>query len=241
MNVVAPALEVALQGSRKRFLDRQATYTVTVANPGTAAAQEVELVAYLPPGLEFVEANNQGQFDRRTRAVHWSLEELPAREQGSVSLTVLPIEAGAQPVKISGTAQRGLAVEKPESIVVEGVSALLFQVADVADPVELGGETTYEIRVVNQGSKSAANVQVLAVLPAEMKVVGCHGPTRFEVVGSQVRFQPLPSLAPKADTTYRIRAQCQAAGDLRVRVQLTSDEIRAPITKEESTRVFADE
>jgi hypothetical protein len=35
--------------------------------------------------------------------------------------------------------------------------------------------------------------------------------------------------------------QCTSPGDMRVRVQLTSDEIRTPITKEESTRVFADE
>ena len=31
------------------------------------------------------------------------------------------------------------------------------------------------------------------------------------------------------------------AGDQRFRVQLTTDEIRTPITKEESTRVYADE
>ncbi|HEX4132796.1 MAG TPA: hypothetical protein VHZ24_22370 [Pirellulales bacterium] len=241
VTVIAPALEVALQGSRKRFLDRQATYTVTVANPGTAAAQEVELVAYLPPGLEFVEANNQGQFDRTSRAVHWSLDELPAKEQGAVSLTVMPVESGAQPLRISGTAQRGLSVERPESIVVEGMAALNFQVTDLADPVEVGGETTYEIRVTNQGSKAAADVRVVAVLPAEMRITSAEGPAPYELLGSQVRFQELPTLAPKAETIFRIRAHCQAAGDMRARVQLTSAEIRTPITKEESTRVFADE
>ena len=50
-----------------------------------------------------------------------------------------------------------------------------------------------------------------------------------------------PRLAPKASTIYRLRVQCQAPGDMRVRVQLTTDDIRSPITKEESTRVYSDQ
>ncbi|HEY5311516.1 MAG TPA: hypothetical protein VIK18_03320, partial [Pirellulales bacterium] len=52
--VIAPALDVKLEGPRRRFLDRQAVYTVWVSNPGTASAQGVELAATLPPGLKFV-------------------------------------------------------------------------------------------------------------------------------------------------------------------------------------------
>jgi uncharacterized repeat protein (TIGR01451 family) len=241
VTVVAPALEVSLEGSRKRFLDRQATYTLNVANPGTAPAQEVELVAYLPPGLEFVGANNQGQFDRQNRTVHWLLDELPANDKGTVSLTVMPVEAGAQNLKISSKAQRGLSVERPEAITVEGVAALMFQVTDLADPIEHGGETTYEVRVVNQGSKAAGNIQIAAMLPPEMRLISADGPTRFDVSGAQVRFQELARLNPKAEAVYRLKLQCTQPGDMRVRVQLTSDEIRTPITKEESTRVFGDE
>jgi uncharacterized repeat protein (TIGR01451 family) len=240
-NVVAPALEVALEGPRRRFLDRPATYTVSISNPGTAAAQEVELVTYLPRGLDFVEANNAGQYNPQTHSVHWLLEELPARERGAVTVTTMPIEAGEQPLKIASTARRGLTAEKQEPILIEGLAAILFQVADVADPIEVGGETVYEVRIVNQGSKAASNVQVLALLPPELKIIGAEGPTRHEVVGQQVRFQELPQLAPKADTTYRIRAQGLAPGDMRVRVQVMTDENRTPITKEEATRVFADQ
>ncbi|MEX0711163.1 MAG: hypothetical protein WD278_02360 [Pirellulales bacterium] len=126
-------------------------------------------------------------------------------------------------------------------ILIEGVAAILFQVVDVAVPMEVGGETTYEIRVVNQGSKAANNVEIVALLPAEMKPVGAEGPTRHELDGQQVRFAPLERLAPKADTTYRLRVQGLEPGDMRVRVQLLTDEIRTPVTKEESTRFYADE
>jgi hypothetical protein len=50
----------------------------------------------------------------------------------------------------------------------------------------------------------------------------------------------LARLAPKADITYKVVGQCLAPGDLRVMVQLKTDEMDRPITKEESTRVYKD-
>ncbi len=94
LEVVAPSLVVKMDGPTRRYLDRQATYTVTMSNPGTATAKEVSLVTYLPAGLKFVEANNAGQYDPRTRSVQWLLEELPANETGSVTLTAVPVEVG---------------------------------------------------------------------------------------------------------------------------------------------------
>ncbi|MHB8736685.1 MAG: COG1361 family protein [Terriglobales bacterium] len=240
-DVVAPQLKVAMQGPKRRYLERQATYTVSISNPGTAAAKEVELVTHLPKGMKFVEANNSGEYDPQTNTVRWLLDELPPNEIGEVLLTTLPIEAGEQTVRVEGSAQSGLKDEQQEVISVEGVAAILFQVVDLADPVEVGGETTYEVHVVNQGSKTATNVQLLATLPPELKPTGAEGPTRHEISGQQVQFQPLAKLAPKAETTYRIHVEGLAPGDLRVEVQLLTDEMSKPVTKEESTRVYADE
>ncbi|MHC4405908.1 MAG: hypothetical protein ACYTG0_40205, partial [Planctomycetota bacterium] len=106
---------------------------------------------------------------------------------------------------------------------------------------ELGGETTYEIRVVNQGSKAATNVELVATLPPEMRAVGAEGPARYQVDANRVVFEALPRLAPKADTTYRVRVQGLRSGDLRLRVQLLTDEMSTPVTKEESTRVYSDD
>lgn len=239
--IVAPQLEVSMQGPKRRFLERQATYTVIVSNPGTAPAKEVQLVTHLPKGLKFVAANNAGEFDPATNTVHWVLEELPAKEAGQVTLTTLPIEAGEQLLKVESVAERGLAAEQEEVVSVEGVAAILFQLADVADPIEVGGETTYEIRVVNQGSKAATNIELLATFPPQLKPRSAHGPTRDSVQGQEVRFQPLGRLPPKGETTYQIRAQGLGPGDLRVQVQLLTDEMQTPVTKEESTRVYADE
>jgi uncharacterized repeat protein (TIGR01451 family) len=241
IEVLAPQLQLGVEGPKRRFLEREATYAVSVSNPGTAPAKQVELIAQLPTGLKFVRANNSGHYEEATRSVRWRLEELPIKETGTVELVTLPVEIGEQMVRLRGTAEKGLAAEKEHPVVIEGISAVMFEVAGKPNPIEVNGETTYEIHVVNQGSKAATNIQVSAVLPAEMRPVAAEGPTHQTTTGNQITFEPLPRLAAKADTTYRVRVQGLKPGDQRVRVQLVTDEIRVPITKEESTQVYSDQ
>ena len=214
---------------------------MVLSNPGTAPARQVDLIAYLPPGWRFLGANNAGAYDESQRAVHWRLEELPVAETGVVELAAMPIEPGQQSLRVRATAERGATAEVEQPVVVEGIAAIHFQAADVVDPVEVGGETTYEIRVVNQGSKASNNVRVAVVFPPEIKPVAAEGPAPHAVEPGRVLFDALPRLAPKADTTYRVRAEGVRPGDARVQVQLLTDEMQSPVSKEESTRVYADE
>src|SRR5262249_23443900 len=140
--VIAPALQVSLEGPEKRYLERPATYQVSIQNPGTAPAHDVELVTKLPRGMKFVKANNMGQYDAATHAVYWRLGELPEGKTGTVELVALPIEAGQQTLEVQGKAQQGLSDQTKRDVVVEGIAALMFEVRDTEDPIEVDGETT---------------------------------------------------------------------------------------------------
>ncbi len=240
IEVIAPALGVGFTGPGMRYLDRQAKYSVSVTNPGTAPAKDVELITHLPQGMQFVEASDSGHYDAPSNSVIWSLAELPPGQTGNVSLTTLAKEAGEQKFRTEGHASGGLSDTNEQVTSVEGVAAVLFTVADVEDPVEVGSQATYEIHVVNQGSKAATRIQVGALLPPELKPVSADGPAKFTVDGQRVVFEPLARLAPKADITYKVVGQCLAPGDLRVKVQLQTDDMAQPVTKEESTRVYKD-
>ncbi|MCH2600574.1 MAG: hypothetical protein MKZ94_14270, partial [Pirellulales bacterium] len=74
IDVIAPGVQVGLRGPRVRYLDREATYAVDVANPGTASARNVNLVAFLSKGLKFVSTDHFGENDARAHAVYWMLE-----------------------------------------------------------------------------------------------------------------------------------------------------------------------
>ena len=239
--VIAPALTVGLEGPERRYLERPATYEVSVENPGTAAAHDVQIVTKLPKGMRFVRANNMGEYDAATHAVYWSLAELPKGERGKVELVAMPTETGPQILQVEGHAQQGLADHKQREIVVEGLAAIMFEVRDLEDPIEVGGETGYEIRIVNQGTKAAGNVQISVDLPPGLKVISAEGESAHKIQDGRLVFEPIQQLAPKADTVFRIRAQGLQPGDQRITVQVNTDDLEQPIRREESTRVFGDQ
>lgn len=239
--VIAPGLTVGLQGPERRYLERPATYEVSVQNPGTATAHDVQIVTKLPKGMRFVKANNMGEYDANTHAVYWSLAELPKGEKGTVELTAMPIETGPQTLQVESHAQQGLADKTQREVIVEGLAAIKFEVRSLQDPVEVNGEAGYEIRVVNQGTKAAGNVQVTAELPPGFKLTSAEGETQHKADGNRLVFEPLQQLAPKADTVYRIRAQAMQAGDQRLVVEVKTDDLEQPIRREENTRVFGDQ
>ena len=205
--VTAPQLEISLQGPRLRYLDRQATYAVRLANPGTASARNVELVTFLPKGMKYVTSDNHGQYDSQSHAVYWSLEELPADKQGQVHVCVLPIEPGTQKLKADGRADLGLRTTGEHEVVVEGLAELSFAVTDSADPIEVGSETGYEIRVANRGSKPDSDVLLVVECPAGITPLRGEGPVEATVEGQRVVFGTLARLAPGEEAVYRVSAR----------------------------------
>ncbi|QDU25490.1 Large cysteine-rich periplasmic protein OmcB precursor [Anatilimnocola aggregata] len=240
IEVIAPQLQVGVVGPKKRFLERPATYTVSVSNPGTAAARDVELVAYLPRGMKFVETDSQGTYDPQQHAVFWSLQELPATKAGNVKLTAMPQEVGDQKLRIEGRADLGLNTAFEQVVSVDAAAELIHTIADLSDPIEVGSDTTYEVKVTNIGTKSATNIRISAMLPPELKALSGEGPTRAANDGSRVIFEPLARLNPQEEAVFRIQANAQKAGDFIIRVQISSNEWPNPVTREESTRVYLD-
>ena len=240
IEVVAPQLQIAVNGPSRRYLDRPATYTVELANPGTASATNVELVTYLPKGMKYVTSDNQGQYDSQSHAVYWSLTELPAKKKGGVSVTTLPIEPGEQKLRVDSKADLGLGQTYEHAVAVEGRAELVFTIADLADPIEVGAECSYEIRIQNRGSRSDSNVRLAAEIPPGMKFIDGDGPTGVSSQGQIAVFEPLSEIRPDEEVAYRIRVEGSTNGDHVLRVQVQSDELRVPVTKEEITRVYSD-
>jgi uncharacterized repeat protein (TIGR01451 family) len=240
MRIVAPALQVSLSGAAIRYLDRQTTYSVDVVNPGTASARNVELVAYLPKGLKFISTDHHGEYDNTEHAVYWKLEELPPQIGDSVKLTAIAIEPGEQKVRLEGTADLGVRAQFEHVVRVESVPELEFSVKDTADPIELGSDTTYEIKVVNRGTRAATGVQIAVSFPQALKPIQGGGPSDVRIEGQIALFAPLQRLAPGAEAVFRVKAKAIAQGDNVIRVQISSDDKTTPVTKEESTRVYSD-
>ena len=121
----------------------------------------------------------------------------------------------------------------------EGIPALLLEVVDGPDPVELGTNTVYTITVTNQGSKEGSDIVVTTILPSQMSYVSSGGPTSGRVTGSTITFGALPSLAPGASATWLVTARADSEGSVRTRFTLDSDYLAGNLVEEtESTNLY---
>ncbi len=121
---------------------------------------------------------------------------------------------------------------------VEGIAAVLLEVIDKDDPIEVGQNETYEIVVTNQGSADATNVVINCYLPTQQEFVAAHGPTEATNTGPQVSFAPAASLPPGGKLVYRVTVKGKGTGDVRFRTTMTSDQTTSPVEETESTHIY---
>ncbi|WP_442506885.1 hypothetical protein SH528x_005759 [Novipirellula sp. SH528] len=239
VEVVAPEIQVALAGPARRFLERPATYQLEIVNNGTADATHVEIKAQLDRGFTFVSTDFEGQYDPSQHVVSWYLESLPKGGRGQVPLTLLPVEEGNRKIVLDARADLGVIARSESSVTVESLAEMTFQITDSADPIEVGGESIYEIRVKNSGSRDDSNVRVQLQLPPGIERIASDGDAQEDGRGGMF-FAPKPLLAANSELVYRIRVRGVAEGTHIVKAIVTSDQSAVPVTKEESTMVYSD-
>jgi uncharacterized repeat protein (TIGR01451 family) len=243
IDVLVPKVELTVSGPGMRYLDRHATVTFKVTNPGTATANHVNLVDQVPQGFTFVSATSEGRHDFVTRTVAWFLDDIGPGQSREVTMELAAANTGDHKNKAVVTAARGLKAESEIATRVEGLPALLMELVDLDDPVEVGAETSYEIRVTNTGTKTETNLQLTCTVPDKMDFRGAKAPQgiNFKQDGKEIVFDAIPKLAPRADVIYRVNVRGTAPGDLRFRARIKADGLVDPVLKEESTKVYGDD
>jgi hypothetical protein len=126
-----------------------------------------------------------------------------------------------------------------------------LEVVESVDPVRTGAETVYIVRVTNPDTASDTNLVLVCELPDGMTCAGATGPTDYrERIGydssragparmmSTVTFKPVRELGLGAEAVFRVRATAgRETGTVTFKALVTSDRIKTPITKVESTVV----
>jgi len=254
VNLVEPQLTAKQTGPTKCLVKAEPTYQIELTNPGTATTDPLTVWTVIPEGFEFLQASDGGAFSTTNKAVMWKLSGLNAGANKTISVklrAVAPTDGVVRTIAQSGVPEqqgsgvtqvvaRGRVLEaKGETVVkAEGVPALRFEVIDVDDPVEVGKEAVYEIKVTNQGTGACTNVSLVAELGEGTSFAGTSGPTNGRASGNSILFDSIPQLPVKGDVTFKVRVKGTQAGDSRFRVKLTCDQIKTPVSKEENTRFY---
>ena len=235
--VRVPVLVLTKTGPKTRFAGRPLQYTLTVANKGDADAKNTVLTDTLPTGAQLTAASNGGQ--AAGGKVTWNLGTLKPGDTKTVTLSLRPTVQGQIRNTATATAYCAQAAGEATTMI-KGIPAILLECIDLADPIEVGAQETYEIVVTNQGSAVGTNITIECTVPAEQAYVSSTGATKGTAAGAVVKFAPLGSLAPKAKAVWRVVTKGVKAGDSRFKVSLTSDQMTSPATETESTHVYSD-
>jgi uncharacterized repeat protein (TIGR01451 family) len=121
---------------------------------------------------------------------------------------------------------------------VSGIPAILLEVVDLSDPIEVGREVVYEITVTNQGSAPGTNIRVLCEMEAAQQFVSGTGVTAVTGQGQKASMAPVSSLAPQAKAVWRVNVRALQASDVRFKVTMSSDQIERPVEETESTNQY---
>jgi uncharacterized repeat protein (TIGR01451 family) len=234
--VSAPSLRVNVEAPSKVITGRSVTYDITVSNVGSGSAANTVIQSPLPAGSSFVSASNGGTLAANGLIV-WPAINLTPNSSTKLKATVRP---GAETIRAEAMAKAECA--QPASAnaqtMVEGVSAILLEVVDLEDPVEVGQNVTYVITVTNQGSAPDTNIAITCNLESTQQFVSATGVTNATSTGSTISFSPLASLAPKATATWKVVVKATSASDTRFKTSMTSSQLGRPVEETEATKSY---
>lgn len=240
VKVSAPSLKVAMAGPGLRYVGRTAAYKITISNNGGIPTNNVRVIHKLPEGFKFLKADKGGSYDADNRTISWFVGRVEAGKKLSVTAVAAAAKLGSHVHRAGAISEQGAQSETTVTTRVEGIASLIVDIADLNDPVEIGTETAWEVRVRNAGSKAASNVQITCELPPGVELIGAKGPVRATSKQGEIVFGKLATLAPGKAAIYRVHVRGKTAGDKRFRVRLSSDTVTKALTYDELTRFYGE-
>ena len=227
---------VACSTPKRLLPGRSARLCITVVNAGNSVEPKVTVTLPIPEGAAATGFTDNGSVSNGV--ARWELTNLAAMRGKEVCCT---LDVGAPgSITFHPTARgsiAGPAMSDCETKVV-GVTGILLEVIDLADPIEVDKEVTYVIKVTNQGYAPGTNIRIACMLPESEEFVSGKGTTTVTAAGGALTTAVLPVLAAKGVATWEITVKANQASDARFKAELTSDQFEKPIIESESTQLY---
>lgn len=237
LQIQQPALSLRLLGPRQVSAGQEVPLQLELFNPGRKPVGPVRLTQSLPQGVEFLSAEASGTYNPVFQSVVWVLPELGPEQKHLISCKVRARQPGdwamAAHLEVEGISP----VRATHALQIETVPSLSLELTALDDPVAVGQDTTYEVRVYNAGPGRARGVRLTFHVPGELFPVNAEGPTASQIRGQQVFFEPLDSMAGRVDAIYRVRVRGNRPGQGRLRAELHAAGLARPMNQELTAHV----
>jgi len=236
------ALELDLVAPTEAMSGAIAECIATVRNAGAVASPPTTLEFSWDPMFSPLEASDG--YKLGTGQVSWTL---PAVEPGGQLRRQINLRAQAPATSFrespaSRSCVRGVLSGLPGGVMVADEACLMVRsltprprtpreaglrlsLADLDDPVQIGGATSLVCTVTNNGTAPSGRLDLVIVLPDQARIVGDPSPSRVRIDGANVGFDSISSLPPGGHATFEVSYRVPVAGSARATAIVTGAEL----------------
>lgn len=232
----APALAVECFAPRQVLAGRPIRVCLNLSNSGGSPEPNATVILVVPDGATVARATHGGVAEEGQ--VTWTVADLKPKARVELCAMIAAREPRSLSFTASVTGKKAPPAETACSTTVSGVPAILLELIDLEDPLEVGQLVTYQINVTNQGSAPGTNVRIVCKLPASQEFISGDGDTPIQATSGIITAGVLSTLPPKTVASWRVVVKAIQAADARFKVELSSDQFVLPIREEESTELY---
>jgi uncharacterized repeat protein (TIGR01451 family) len=235
-------LTASITGPTKRYVGRPAVWDIDIGNPGNNPLNDVTLKINMPPEMKFVgiaaSSGSTTNYDP-SNATAIRIGPLAAGEHKKLQATTRceQMVSHAEIEVFASSPESGQQARAKAGLEIAGLPLLRMQVVETVDPVSVGGRTAYQITVTNRGTMPANQVQVVADVPGQMRVLQATGPAPGKADGQRVIYPAIESLAAGQSLRFTIDVEATEQGQAVFRAELLSAQLKEPLVAEESTTI----
>ena len=254
---IQPAsITVRKVGPTVKTVGETAEFKITVTNNGTGTLTQVKVSDTYDRTLDPVTLTDNFRFVGDS--IEWTMPELPPGksvvfEINCKCIGIVPRACN----RVTVTSPEGARGESEACLEIRPASAagapaagtspntatagsLQLTITELQDPIAVGKEVTYDVRVTNNGTTPDQQVAVALTAPPEMTPLsaGSGGATAFRIEGQTINFAPFPEIRAGQTIHFQIRMRANQAGTARVQAQLQSRGASRPVSAVETTTII---
>ena len=237
-----PSLELGLTGPNELTSGATGEYIATIRNTGTAPTGETTLDLSWDDSFSPLEASDG--YVLASSKVSWTL---PAIQPGDQVRRQLNLRAQVPPRSYSdspptrscvravlGGTSGGIMVADESCVPIRSTTArprtpreagIRISLADLDDPVTIGGATTLVCTVSNAGIAPSGRLDLAIVLPDQGRLVGDPSPSRVRIDGPTVSFDTIASIPPGGHATFEVTYRMPPGGSGRATAVVTGADL----------------
>jgi hypothetical protein len=242
-------------GPARQRVGETALFTIEVTNQGRQAIENVEIANHFETTLRPLRATEDSSW-LSGGALGWKIPQLePGKTlRRSIEFTCLrETPRSCNRVTVTGTGLAAVAEEAcleiagPESeaaaaaATAESQTPLEVTVAETADPVKVGSDTTYQILLANKDAQSVFDVTLTITYGDQLRFEGAASPLpeRPKILPGEIRFPAAREIrSGENPLSFELRFKGVAPGTAKLRIEVGSRGQTRPVTSEQTTEVL---